>query len=452
MSINYLPQPDNTTWEKRLALTQYIDANIGAAVPDQVASALGVMVKNLRGFSAQLFRRFQTSEPPVGATRAFALNAILNQIGADLAAANWVAAQRSANAPAGLGVNWNTLDAHARQVVNQAVDAGLFGADHKTLPTLSNPAEPRPFPITHPMRVPAMRVIPYCPVALIGVPMYALNGHNDTLARAYVAREIGRLAFWKGTWRDGILGWQGHTKMIHRMNVFLRAKGYSQWIIDTAATLFADVFAALTAGKDGLDLALTQAQTRDTDRFYAEDRRYELNSALRPEIYIRVLELINHPEIAELKADLGDNLQGYYQEVGQATPYQNGGGAYANVSFQAARNELRGAAEAVYEVLQANKLQATADHASIEAQYAANDIGWGEWDATQPWTDDPDWTEWFDILAHDERQRLKVAFARKVLDKNYHDNNSDFEPIYWRKLLYARGWVMESPENTGGMP
>ena len=80
MSINYLPQPDNTTWEKRLALTQYIDANIGAAVPDQVASALGVMVKNLRGFSAQLFRRFQTSEPPVGATRVFALNAILNQL------------------------------------------------------------------------------------------------------------------------------------------------------------------------------------------------------------------------------------------------------------------------------------------------------------------------------------------------------------------------------------
>ncbi|MCW1968849.1 MAG: hypothetical protein KIH69_012130 [Anaerolineae bacterium] len=456
MSTNYLPQSDDTTWKKRLELTQNISVNIGTGASGQVASALGVMLKNVRGFSALFFHQVKSSEPPVGTTRAFALNAILNQIGADLAAATWVAAQRGADAPTGLGVDWAMLDAHARMMVNRAVDFGLFGADHNHIPTKSKAIEPRPVPITCAGRLPATRIIPYCPVALVGVPMYAMNGQDDALARAYVAREIGRMAFWKGTWRDDVLEWYGDTKMMHRMNVFLRAKGYSQWIIDTAATLFSDVFAALTMGKAGLDLALTQAQTHATDRFYAEDQRYELNAILRPEIYIRVLELMGEAEIGKIKADVGNRLQDAYANAGQFTPYQSNGaggsGTYANVSYQAARNELRGAAEAVYEVLQANKLQATADHAIIEAQYATNTIAWGEWDAAQPWADDPDWTEWFDILERDERQRLKEAFDRKVLDKNYHANNDDFAPIYWRKLLYARGWVMESPENTGGMP
>ena len=55
-------------------------------------------------------------------------------------------------------------------------------------------------------------------------------------------------------------------------------------------------------------------------------------------------------------------------------------------------------------------------------------------------------------LKNDERGRLADAHRLNTLKQNYHVNDGDFAPIYWKKLLYARGWVLESPENGGGMP
>lgn len=441
---NLSPLLSDAAWNQRLSIAQSFSIDTQGAKA-QIATALTLFANNLRGFSSNLFHRIKPLNAPENYTTAFALNAILDQIGLDFGLANWVAAQRSGKVTSSMMGQLEALDQAARKMVNEAVDYGLFASNYQAALTASNPIEPRPFPITYVLRSPNTRVIPYCPIALIGLPLYALGGPDDTLAKAYIAREIGRLAFWKGTWRDGVLGWHGNTKIVHRLNVHLRVKGFSQAIIDGASTIFADVFACLLMREHGLALTLVQAATRSSDRFYAEDPRYELPPELCTETYLRVLELLHDDSVGAWKATLAAMPQALPQPASAAS-------GYPNPAAQALKSEVRSAAEAIFEFLQANKPHHVIDHQALENQYQANAIAWGQWGAANTWSNTPEWENWFNELKSDERGRLADAHRLNTLKQNYHVNDGDFAPIYWKKLLYARGWVLESPENGGGMP
>jgi len=437
----------DATWDQRLRIAQSISLDT-SGVDAQIANTLNVLTHNLRGFSSNLFQRLKTLNAPENYTKAFALNAILDQIGLDFELANWVTAQRSGKVTSSVKAQQAQLtafDQAAREMVNDAVNYGLFGSDYQTAPTSPASIEPRPLPITYIMRSPSTRVVPYCPIALIGLPFYALGGPDDALPKAYIAREIGRLAFWKGTWRDGVLGWHGNTKIVHRLNVHLRVKKFSQSVIDAASSIFADVFAGLLMRENGLALALVQASTGSSDRFYAEDPRYELAPALRAEVYMRVLELLHDNNVEAWKTALAAMPQALPQRADASNGYQT-------ASVQILPHDVRSATEEIYAFLQANKRHDLIDHQTLEEQYQANTITWGRWGAENTWSDAPKWGNWFDELKNDERGRLADAHRLGVLQKNYHEHDDDFAPIFWKKLLYARGWVLESPENGGSMP
>jgi hypothetical protein len=201
---------------------------------------------------------------------------VLNQIGYDLEVMQRAIQQRASGSAAMIETLKET-DKLAWLSLKPAIDAGLLPADNTV--------------VTYFQKSPVSRVIPYAPVALIGVPYSSLSVTRDHLA---LPHEMGHYVFWHGRMPD-----TGEPlSQVLRRKAFQALKAYvtfespefPTWCAVWLEELFADVYGALVAGPvmalnfQELSLHSSCAEFTTSD----EDHPVPV---LRPDIYSQVLRL-----------------------------------------------------------------------------------------------------------------------------------------------------------------
>ncbi|MBP7687713.1 MAG: hypothetical protein KA765_07390 [Thermoflexales bacterium] len=199
---------------------------------------------------------------------------VLNQIGYDLEVLQRAVQQR-ASGSAAMTETLKETDKLAWLALKPAIDAGLLPADTTA--------------VTYFQKSPVSRVIPYAPVALIGVPYSCMSVARDHLA---LPHEIGHYVFWHGqvpgTGQPLRQALQRAAFEELKQCVTLDSPEFPTWCAVWLEELFADAYGALIAGPvmalDFQDLAL-HSSCAD---FTTSDNDHPV-PILRPEIYSRVL-------------------------------------------------------------------------------------------------------------------------------------------------------------------
>lgn len=228
------------------------------------------------------------------------------------------------------------LDCYANQMVQNAVDAGLFddlarmdgngfimtGKNNRAQRIL----EPRPIIITYVSKMPTSRVIPYSPIVLLGLPSdYFLASQpkitDNTRLLSAINHEIGRLVFWRGYCtnipfigpdadekRKAIDTYLGRVpvtpplkkpiankshKALVGLNRYLRMMQFSPWVADCAEQIVADVYTAMhSSTEDAMKLAFYRTKSMIMERSFYDKLRYQLPIELRPEIFLYIRQRI----------------------------------------------------------------------------------------------------------------------------------------------------------------
>ncbi len=199
---------------------------------------------------------------------------VLNQIGYDLEVLQRAVQQR-ASGSAAMTATLKETDKLAWLALKPALDAGLLPADTTV--------------ITYFQKSPVSRVIPYAPVALIGVPYSCMSVARDHLA---LPHEIGHYVFWHGqvpgTGESLRQALQRAAFEELKQCVTIDSPEFPTWCAVWLEELFADAYGALIAGPvmalDFQDLALHSS----CEDFTTSDNDHPV-PILRPEIYSRVL-------------------------------------------------------------------------------------------------------------------------------------------------------------------
>jgi len=191
------------------------------------------------------------------------LSATLAQVSYDLSAIRQAADQRRTPE---LKATLKKADQLAQNALNLAIEKGLLKAGTV---------------VTYFDKSPFIRVIPYAPVALVGIPYTALESPRDLLA---IPHEIGHYVYHHATG----LGAKLHTQ------IPLDPPWYNHWLEE----IFADIYGCLVAGPviglDFQDLLLDNA----SEQFTEDDGEHPID-AIRPFIYIKVLEKLGFNNAAE---------------------------------------------------------------------------------------------------------------------------------------------------------
>jgi hypothetical protein len=368
--------------------------------------------------------------------------------------------------------------------------------------------EPRPVALVYLGGGSKLRTVPYSPVAPIQLTAdvahkaMTLNLDTDTgktdfelWVKPALAYEVGRLVFWKGSLihrrstlasdeKQRIPSNFDQSMFSRYLGLFLERSGIARWVANAVAGIFADVYMTLQTGPAAVGYAVRRAQPRRLDRFHAEDLRYQLPPLLRPYVCFRTLALAKNSyddQIKRLNEEIWEDLvmhdvygrhilawQGGDRNQGEV-PDNNATRAMktpvsvtiytetgpATIGFDAARAEVEKAVDIVYKHITAN----TQDAVTALAQ--TPDLG--------PWAEGNQWMHthmvervggggvkasflaegWFAILSSQTMINVELAFLCQIVDKATYDAVYRDQKTYWGTALYAGGWLMESPGNSG---
>lgn len=200
---------------------------------------------------------------------------VLNQVGYDLEVVQRAVEQRLSGSAA-MSQTLKETDRLAWLALKPAVDAGLLPADTTV--------------VTYFQKSPVSRVVPYAPVALIGVPYSSMLVTRDHLA---IPHEVGHYVFWHarlpetGEHLHRVLQRQTFEELKHFVTI--ESPEFPQWCDTWLEELFADVYGALIAGPvmalNFQDLSLHQPCAE----FITSDDDHPV-PVLRPDIYLKVLQ------------------------------------------------------------------------------------------------------------------------------------------------------------------
>jgi hypothetical protein len=199
---------------------------------------------------------------------------ILNQIGYDLEILQRAVEQRTSGSAA-MTETLKATDKLACLALKPAIDTGLLPPDTTA--------------ITYFQKSPVSRVVPYAPVAFIGVPYSCIAVARDHLA---LPHEIGHYVFWHARAPQ-------NSQPLHRLLrrsaveelksfVTVQSPAFPGWCYQWLEELFADVYGALSAGPvmalDFQELSLHSSCIE----FITSDDDHPV-PVLRPDIYNKVL-------------------------------------------------------------------------------------------------------------------------------------------------------------------
>ena len=169
------------------------------------------------------------------------------------------------------------------------------------------------WPVTYLYKSPVIRLIPYAPVALIGIPYTAMdsvdtqgNRKSDNFDYLAIAHEVGHYIYWHGRYEDCM------TQFYHGLYKALEDQFppndrshmplYAHWLEE----IFADVFAAM-AGGTVTALSIQEILSDNLPKRMAEDDGEHPLAVLRPYIYTQVLYQMG-------MADAARNLEQLWHE------------------------------------------------------------------------------------------------------------------------------------------
>jgi hypothetical protein len=302
-------------WEERWqALANTMDALAAqySAVPEPFPrrETLVELVKRLRAFGDMQFHFFRCGFDPAFAEPileisdefppGYVLSMILDQIAYDLEVIQRAADSHMLASSAALGRppsspymqdTLNLADRLAYEYIRRAKGSELITEDETDKTTV----------LTYFQKSPSIRITPYAPVALVGIPYTAisLSSRHDLLVTPH---EIGHYVYWHGTLpKNGPV-----FRNLKVPDVPIWAK---RWIEE----IFADVFGCLCAGAptalSSQDLALQST----LDSFFEDDEDHPV-PALRPYVYFKTLAARGKDEIAQLAEELKQRWEGSWNE------------------------------------------------------------------------------------------------------------------------------------------
>ena len=191
----------------------------------------------------------------------------VDQIGFDLDVLLRAAQQRMASLmPSGLLETLDLADRLAYQALKPALDHGLI--DHDTTV------------VTYFQKSVNVRLVPYAPVVMIGIPFSAMQSRRELLA---IPHEVGHYVFRDGRIRSGRFADSRFSAALHS-----RFARQPVWFNGWLEEIFADVYGCLIAGPV-VALSFMEMVTDDpVDEFTVLDGEHPA-AAVRPQVYFSTL-------------------------------------------------------------------------------------------------------------------------------------------------------------------
>ncbi len=364
--------------------------------------------------------------------------------------------------------------------------------------------EPRPIIITYATKLPTLRVIPYSPVVLMGIP----NLCNKKKVNAAIAREIGRLIFWLGTTKKFDNVPSTFTDRNHaidaavsnpptltaiapepvKFHVYLNRKlqelRFPHWVADGVEQIMADVVVAMLNGStDCADFAFFEARTRLLERAFYDDMRYQMPPEMRVETMLAIRSVVENLGKDSSGKDIPTNIDKLWRDWDPPAPpwgpkESNQGilGELFGVEVEGesslgTRYELYGHPHVVTPYLLGRPVPY--EHARQEVEFAAKliycllggkrgvDIAppplpsgslgvstfFNEASTSSYWNNPANFKDCKNLLTNQEQVTFdsfeKIAGPTKNSALTQEERN-------WYAVFYAGGWLMQSPGNTGG--
>lgn len=293
-----------------------------------------------------------------------------------------------------------------------------------------------------------VRVVPYAPVALIGIPYTCIDVENNARDFLSIPHEVGHYLYWHGKLNGT------------RLNALLRSiiSNEPLWRTNWLEEIFADVYGCLVAGPV---LAHDfQEVLFDNLNLFEDDGEHPV-AAIRPYLYTDTLRALKSDTQQDLfpnaptKLDQKwENLRQFREEKESFKPKRGSSGN--EVLLDSTREPIKEAISAVLTVLQAAvpqkeddlwsndaidpdaypyqdfktavlnklakappKLLATKDQAVLEAPKQPGEVLWHTGDSS---------VEWFELFNSAQRNGLKLL------------------PETWNTLLEGGGWAAGGPD------
>lgn len=367
----------------------------------------------------------------------FALSVTIQQIGFDIDVIEKCTGQRSLGQPA-IQQKLQLADKLAYEALKPAIDHTII--DDKT--TI----------ITYFQKSPDIRVIPYAPVLLVGIPFSCLNQPRDFLA---IPHEVGHYVFWHGN--------------------FEKKKSFTKtWDKNWYEEIFADIYGALIAGPViGLDFQELQA-ARKTEDFFDDDGDHPA-PVLRPFIHTNFFATdgtyknwgaklqTEWDKILKVKYSIADKAlqipskdptqpvdkrrfkkgDGHLEDIEEAiTPAAN-----SNKPLDKIIDHVTTVLDKIPASAWPNELQDTQTGSSVDIKtlYAQFEGYLNSVEASLLSSNPPIKVPDFDISAH--REYVPTLF-QKIIDLRNNIRNGD-EDTCWLRVLYAEGWATKGPKCEG---
>lgn len=262
----------HTVWQRRWdALESHLHGMVdsyGRSPQPKIKNSLHALTESLLAFGQDQFNFFwegfesEQLLPSMYLPQEHVLRATLDQIAFDMNMVQHIASQRLQTT---LQKTLNKADKLAQLALNVAVDNGLLS--QCTVLTYFNKSV-------------NIRLIPYAPIALIGIPFSATEADSDLLA---IPHEVGHYVYNHAP---------GLAAQLHA-----RIPLYPNWINHWIEEIFADVFGALVAGPViGLsfqDILLDNAQKK-----FVVDDGVHPPDAIRPFGYSHTLNHLGYTQSA----------------------------------------------------------------------------------------------------------------------------------------------------------
>ena len=264
---------DSSVWEKRWqALEKTMDrmSKRYGRLPNPTYKAV---VECLKAFGASQFQFFNDGfqqgrlVPSMEYPAEYTLRTTLDQVTHDLVVIQWAVDQRT-DGSAAMKQTLDKADKLAQEAINLAVEGGLLNGQ-------------KPAVITYFNKSAEVRMIPYAPVALVGIPFTATEVAQDFLA---IPHEVGHYVY------RHTLGLAAELDAL----IPLQPAYQRPWTEE----IFADVYGCLVAGPvmglDFQDLFLDDS----LEDFVGDDGDHPVE-ALRPDLYTSILAELDFPRAAE---------------------------------------------------------------------------------------------------------------------------------------------------------
>lgn len=265
---------------------------------------LRTLVASLQAFGKSQMKFFQQGleqgstyrlEPAAQYPWEYAFRTTVDQIGFDMDALLRAAQQRMpALMPDKLRATLDLADRLSYVALKPAFDHNLI--DRRTTV------------LTYFQKAVNVRLMPYAPVALIGIPFSAVECPRDLLA---IPHEVGHYVFREGRIRSGRFADSRFSTALYSR--FAYQPG---WFNDWLEEIFADVYGALVAGP-AIALSFIEMVTDDpVDEFVKQDNEHPA-AAVRPQCYFSALRRMGGYDTA--LEQLEEHWQTLFEERGAPT-------------------------------------------------------------------------------------------------------------------------------------